>query len=286
MNRQSLFIALIERPIVKRSLALLTALATALSPLTAPYAVAAPGSGNGQDKKLARDLEDGINAPTTPKAKWARDINGQRHVQAIVVTDGKDPSMAGVRNFVLGNGGSVHATHAFMNALTVQLNASLVAALAQRSDVRSVTPNRVTSRTASTLEAVTGALGSNVRTGSTKTSYSGFDGNGIGIAVLDSGVMKAHESLLLASRVSRVQRNVQMLSTTQASWTPGLNSASSLQPVSSALTTYESMVSNDNNNFADQYGHGTHVAAVAAGRSQFYSSGTPDTTGIAPGASI
>ena len=278
------FIVLIERHVLRRALALLTAVATALGPVAAPYATAAPV--NVPASKIARDLQDAINAPVKTEAKWARDLNGQRHVQAVVVTDGIDPTMAGVRNFVLGTGGSVHATYPFMHALSVQLNAGQVQALAQRKDVLSITPNRVTSRTASTLEAVTGALGSNVRPNSTRTSYGGWDGRGIGIAILDSGVMKMHEALMPSLKSSRVQRNVQMLSTTQANWTTGVDSVVSLQPGSTALSQYESSVANDNNASHDPYGHGTHVASVAAGRSLLYSSGTPDTTGIAPGASI
>jgi hypothetical protein len=72
----------------------------------------------------------------------------------------------------------------------VQQPAAQVAYIAARPDVVSVTPNRVTSRTASTLEAVTVVLTTGVRTSSSKTSYSGLDGTGIGIAVLDSGIMK------------------------------------------------------------------------------------------------
>jgi hypothetical protein len=36
----------------------------------------------------------------------------------------------------------------------------------------------------------------------------------------------------------------------------------------------------------DPYGHGTHVASIAAGTSRYYGSSTPDSTGIAPGASV
>ena len=42
-----------------------------------------------------------------------------------------------------------------------------------------------------------------MRTSSTKTSYSGLDGTGIGIAVLDSGVMKAHEDFLALSELQK-----------------------------------------------------------------------------------
>src|SRR5207253_10861668 len=86
-----------------------------------------------------------------------------------------------------------------------------VKTMSQSKAVVSVSPNRQDRRTASTLESITGALTSNVRSNSSKTGYSGVDGSGIGIAVLDSGVMKAHEAFLDGSGVTRVARNVDML---------------------------------------------------------------------------
>ncbi len=77
-------------------------------------------------------------------------------------------------------------------ALSVMLPTSQVAAIAARADVLGVSPNRLTARTASTLEYATGTLTSNVRTYSSATTYSGLDGTGVGIAVLDSGVLEHH----------------------------------------------------------------------------------------------
>jgi hypothetical protein len=194
--------------------------------------------------------------------------------------------MTDLRAWVLARGGSVHAVHPWMRAITVQIRAGLVRALSQRDDVVSVSPNRVTQRTASTLESITGALASNVRTGSTKTSYTGLDGTGIGIAVLDSGVMRSHEAFLNGSEVTRVKRNVNMVNSSLANWTTGASGGSSLQPGSAALDTYEAAVANDSSTVTDGYGHGTHVAGVAAGFAKYYAAGTPDTTGIAPNANI
>src|SRR5207244_4436176 len=102
------------------------------------------------------------------------------------------------------------AKYSFIHALTALMKAGTVIALAQRNDVVSVSPNREVRQTASTLESITGALTGNVRPNSTKTSYSGMDGTGIGIAVLDSGVMKAHDAFLDGNGVTRVARNVDM----------------------------------------------------------------------------
>jgi len=160
-----------------------------------------------------------------------------------------------------------------------------VAEVAARSDVTFVAPNRETKRTASTLEAITGATTSPVRTSSTKTTYSGLDGTGIGIAIVDSGVMKNHKAFDNAAGASRVVKSVQTLTTTLANWTDAASTSSSLQPGSAALAQYEAAIDNSANLVQDGFGHGTHVASVAAGRPSTYTV-APDLTGVAPNANV
>ena len=171
-----------------------------------------------------------------------RDLNDQRNVQAVIAIDGSEPEMAGMRAAVLRGGGSVLLPRGGMHALTVLIKASAADAHAQRPEVLSVVPNRQTLRSAST-----------------KTSYSGLDVSGVGIAVLDSGVMKVHSASLDGLNQPRVKRNVILLNNALA---------------------------NDNHSMQDGNGHGTHVASVAAGRGRAYSTGAPDTTGIAPNANL
>jgi hypothetical protein len=273
------FTVLIERSRVRRNFVRLVAGA-----LTTVAALAAAPA-QGRDHEVARDLDDAVNAPTTPSVHWAHDANGTRLLQVLVLSKAADHDMAELRAFVLSSGGSVLRRHGATRALTVVVPASVVKALAQRSDVISVAPNRSTASTASTLETITGTLTSNVRTNSTKTGYSGLDGTGIGIAVLDSGVMAAHDAFLNGSGTTRVLRNVSMLNASLANWTTGVDGTMSLMPGSSAQASYENSILN-NSSTQDPYGHGTFVAAVAAGRAKYYSSSTPDTTGIAPNANI
>src|SRR3989442_1305965 len=239
----------------------------------------------GREHEVAGDLDDAVNAQTTPSVHWARDVNGKRHVQVLVLSNAADPDMADLRAFVLSSGGSVLRRHGATRALTVMVPAGVVKSLAQRGDGISVAPNRTTGRTASTLETITGTLTGNVRTSSTKTGYSGLDGTGMGIAVLDSGVMTQHDAFRDGNGNTRVQDNVSMLNSTLANWTTGVDSTMSLMPGSSALASYEGLIQN-NSSTLDPYGHGTHVASVAAGRAKYYASTTPDTTGIAPNANI
>src|ERR1700756_2930828 len=149
-----------------------------------------------QGGELAKDLLDTIHAPKTPGVKWAHEVNGRRFVQALVLSDSTDPDLTDLRAFVVNACGAVLKLHTATRALTVNVPTSVLDELARRDDVVSVAPNHTTHRTASTLETITGTLTSNVRTNSTKTSYSGLDGTGIGIAVLDSGVMAAHDAFL------------------------------------------------------------------------------------------
>ena len=285
MNLLTPFIVLIERRRLPRAIvATVTAIAVLLSNFGLGSAYAAP-NGTQKKSKVARDLDAEMVQTGAPKAKWARDLNGVRHVQVVLVSNDNDPLMSNLRAHVLQLGGSVHAVHPAVHAMTVQVKASDVAALAQRSDVLSVSPNRVTQRTFSALESMTGALTANVRTYSSKTAYSGVDGTGVGIAVLDSGVMKSHDSL--DNSLQRVKRNVNMLNASLANWTTGV-STTSLNPGSTALANYEAAIAADSTNTQDPFGHGTHVASVAAGRYYAPAANTngQEINGIAPNANI
>ena len=94
-------------------------------------------------------------------------------MQVIVVSNSSDPEMTDLRKFVVRNGGSILARHPSTRALTVQIRAGAINALSQRKDVVIISPNRSTASTASTIEAITGALAADVRTNSTRTGYSG-----------------------------------------------------------------------------------------------------------------
>jgi serine protease AprX len=280
------FIVLIERRRLRSAMTLALASLALVAGLSAFKPVHAQPPAAEKHTKVARDMDDEITETRAPKAKWARDVNGVRHVQAIVVSNAADPEMSDLRAHVLRIGGSVHAVHPAVHAITVQLRADQVRALAQRQDVVSVSPNRVTQRTSSTLESITGALTGNVRTYSSKTSYSGVDGTGIGIAVLDSGVMKLHDTFDDASGGRRVKRNVSMLNASLANWATGAGSTTSLSPGSAALASYEAAIATDSATTQDPYGHGTHVASVAAGRYYAGPTGAQDINGIAPNANI
>ncbi|MDH5340862.1 MAG: S8 family serine peptidase, partial [Rubrivivax sp.] len=245
--------------------------------------------------KIAADLLAAINASSTPRLSWAKDIDGVRYVKAIVVgTPTADPELTSLRNSVLAAGGSIYFRYTSVAALSVLLPAQRVIDIANRADVQTLSPNRMTARTATTLtpshlEQATGVTGVRSRSQATPLGYSGLDGAGIGIAVLDSGVMPAHALFADANGATRVRKALNILKTGDVTttalkdWTPGVDQSAALYPASPTLASFASKTNNAGSNFTDGYGHGTHVAGVAAGRDLHEAL---DTTGIAPGATL
>ncbi|HEX8652666.1 MAG TPA: S8 family serine peptidase, partial [Pyrinomonadaceae bacterium] len=145
-------------------------------------------------------------------------------------------------------------THQFknLNARTVSLPVRAVEALAARSEVRYISPDRET-QSFGHLSNTTGAEAIRIQTttlllGITTTTV--LDGSGIAIAVLDSGIDTDHKSFQNALGLSRVIVNRDF--------------------------TGEGRTD-------DPYGHGTHVASTIAGNGQI-SNGAY--VGIAPNANV
>ena len=93
MNLNAAFTAAADRRPQKRVLPTpwLLTLVLALALLTGQHASAA--SANGQARKVARDLQAALDAPTTTSAMWARDVNGQRQVQVVIISSSIDKEM-------------------------------------------------------------------------------------------------------------------------------------------------------------------------------------------------
>ena len=100
MNGLTKFTVLIERRALKVFFRRLVAATAALAMLGGQPAFAAPG--NGQSKKVARDLQAALDAPTTLNAKWAKDINGTRHVQVVILSSSADSDMTTLRDEIKG----------------------------------------------------------------------------------------------------------------------------------------------------------------------------------------
>ena len=79
MNPLTQFTVLIERRTWRRIVVWLATLATALSGLAPVSAAAAPVKA--RKDKVAKDLQAAVSSTTTSSARWAKDVNGVRHLQ-------------------------------------------------------------------------------------------------------------------------------------------------------------------------------------------------------------
>ena len=75
---------------------LLLSLALVLG-LAQPGIAAAQSQAAAPQAKIARDLASGLADTGKVKASWMRDLNGARHVQAVIVSNSADPAMTDLR---------------------------------------------------------------------------------------------------------------------------------------------------------------------------------------------
>ena len=185
-----------------------------------------------QGSKISSDLQD------------AFDHAPERLVRVIVDTTPSPTSSAffKLRARISEMGGTVIRSLNGGQTTSVEIAASALQALASDNGVKYICPDRAT-QVAGHLETTTGAAAARSY-GTTATGT--IDGNGVGIAILDSGIYSAHHSF----QTGRV--------------------------VASVDFTGEGRTD-------DPFGHGTHVAAVAAGNSHV-SAGAY--TGVAPRAKL
>src|SRR5437764_153074 len=183
---------------------------------------------------------------TTGKVKISSDLkqklNGTSKLSVVVRSAGSWTST--LTNAVNSNGGTVVKTYKNFNARGVTLPPAAVANLASRSDVDFIALDRTVKKLGH-VSLTTGADAAAALGGSTP-----YDGSGIGIAVLDSGIDPNHVAMTSGGSASRI--------------------------VTSVDFTGEGRTD-------DPYGHGTHAASIAAGNGQV-SQGAYQ--GVAPNANI
>jgi subtilisin family serine protease len=215
---------------------------------------------------VSPDLNNAIRAANVPNVRWARNTTRGRLVQVVITANNSgDRMLAALRRAILIAGGSVHRRYDNLGTLYALLPAPMVALIAARPDVINIAPNRTVIGTSSFLEQTTGAADVRTSVGVAPA----LDGTGIGIAVLDSGIMDAHAAFNGANGRSRVVAHTDLTGLTP-DWTQGVD-------------TSGNPTGGGGNSNPDPYGHGTFVASVAAGAN--VGNGL-DSTGIAPGASL
>src|SRR5580658_966219 len=170
--------------------------------------------------------------PTPRKGtpKFASDL--QQRVEAngmvtIIVQHRQMPSTAHLRS-MQGRGAAIKSQFHSIRAVTMRVPASMLAELAADPNVTYITPDRTQKMAAN---PVTEGYATAVEADVAASQYA-FDGTGVGVAVIDSGIA-AHPDLNNANGVSRVVYN-------------------------------QSFVAGDSTT-SDEFGHGTHVSGLIGG---------------------
>ena len=172
-----------------------------------------PGVCSGRSPKLSPDVD---SLPETAAAEFVD----------VIVQYGAPPSEQ-LRARIANRGGRLKAELHVIDAGLYSMPAAAVAALADDPGIRYVSPDR----------EVRPALDvANTAAGAAIAFSSGWTGAGVGIAIIDSGILEVRDLLAPNSSAANGSRVVY-----SQSFVPGVTSAT------------------------DQYGHGTHVAGIAAG---------------------
>ncbi len=151
----------------------------------------------------------------------------------------------------------IEETYSSIHAFKAHLDLNTVVELAKRDDIAYISPDRIVeiSGVSNWNQAVGADL---VNTRVSNVNFSGLTGEGVAVAVVDSGIKKNHADFIGTNGASRV--------------------------VASRNFSSEGSVTN----VADNYGHGTHVAGIIAGNGKrSYDDGYSTTfEGVAPKANL
>ena len=188
-------------------------------------------------------LSASVSTPASLDAVLRQRAASPKGVSPVIVRAREGASLTGIRGAIAQAGGALRRELRGINGQAAVIPDAALAMLAARPDVAGVSLDRV----------IVGAMD---RTGPTVGAAAvrqelGYDGAGVTVAVVDSGVTPWHDDLADGWGHQRVVRFVDF--------------------VNAGHTPY------------DDYGHGTHVAGIIAG-SGFDSSGAR--TGIAPAAGL
>jgi len=199
-------------------------------------------------RKVSADLQQVVNGGSIAGLAWARDTSAGRMAKVLVIArPGVDPDLAYVRGAVVAAGGTVYYRFISVNGVLAMLPVSRVMDIAARTDVDSISPNRLTARTKSLLEKATGAADARG-----PGSSLDVDGTGVGIAFLDSGIMSSHAAFAGAIG-SRVKKSVDLTKVNESTllgpldWKGGYDFSKSIYPGSSTLASLESAINNATN---------------------------------------
>src|SRR3989441_3101886 len=190
-------------------------------------------------------------AQSLAKRKLSSDLSAKAHSltntdTVKVIVQLQAPMSSSLNSLLNSNGVHVRKALQTLNVQAVDMPASIVDTVASFDEVSYVSYDRPT-QSMGHLSATTGADAVRTTNG---INVSGVDGSGIGIAVLDSGIYTSHVAFL--------------------------DKNANLRVVYSQDFTGEGRTD-------DPYGHGSHVAAIAAGNARISNA---QYNGIAPNANL
>src|SRR6266478_547677 len=218
-------------------------LLTLVLTFTLVFALLPPGRTQAQASaitKLSVALQQALNSNVS--TVWL-DPSRQR-VRTLIQTNG--PVASALITAIGVAGGTVVRQFTSINGLLADLPKSNLLAIAARSDVQRMSADHLAQQSASHLEVATGA---------DRARTYGLDGSGVGIAILDSGIMASHSefgnlgNLLGLSRVT-AKTDIASSNVNLAQYLLRLGIVSSLLDLLGLGN-------------GDGYGHGSHVAGTA-----------------------
>src|ERR1041385_4649626 len=174
-------------------------------------------------------------APDLQESVNKHKFDRRESIDVIIQLDG--PISGELNGFLNRNGVHLKQNFRHLDSLLVELPGGSLDELAKFDEIAYVTPERE-AQADGHVSQTTGAAARRTTTTSAGVPIT-LEGSGIGIAILDSGVYASHKSFTNDSYTSRI--------------------------VYSKDFTGENRVD-------DPYGHGTHVAAIAAGNKLYYNS--------------
>jgi serine protease AprX len=226
--------------------AMSTAISAGLLALTVFAAAALPGS-------LAQ-----AGVPTGTSVTELASAQPDRQVDVIVQLE-RGTSVAQGMNLVRSAGGQVTRDLHIINGLGAELSASAAADLAGKPGVKTVSLNGIVKPSAVDTSRLATAYNQSIRSTRVWNSDRGTAGDGVGVAVIDTGI----QGDLPDFRVS--------------------------QSDSTSRVIVDAVVNPDATTAGDKYGHGTHVAGLIAGNGLNRSSSDPlygKYIGVAPAADL
>lgn len=241
--------------------------ALAVLSVTMPRSHAQSPSTGGPLAKLSFALQQSLN--NNDAQVWANP--SRQTVRALIQTNG--PVTTALRLSIIAAGGTVVRQFSSIDGLLAELPKSRLLDIAGRNDIERISADHLAQQSASHLEAATGT--DVLRTYKPLTdSFSGLDGSGVGIAILDSGIMASHSDFTgVLGLTTRVTASTDIVSS---------NTNLALFETVTGLLGGLLPILNTNK---DGYGHGSHVAGAAAGRNAGNNSNR-GYEGIAPSASL